>query len=66
MAMPTLVVRGECDPICPADWARGLAALPPRGRFAEIPRVAHTLVYTAPVELAAVTRSFLRERVDAP
>ncbi|MFL5268197.1 MAG: alpha/beta fold hydrolase [Stellaceae bacterium] len=59
MIMPTLIVRGERDPICPAKWARELAALPPRGHYVEIPRVAHTLCYTAPVELTAVTREFL-------
>lgn len=56
---PTLIVRGECDPICPAQWARQLATLPSRSRYVEIPGVAHTLCYTAPVELAAVTREFL-------
>ena len=59
MTAPTLIVRGERDPICPAKWARGLAALLPRGRYVEIPGVAHTLCYTAPAELAAVTRAFL-------
>jgi 2-hydroxy-6-oxonona-2,4-dienedioate hydrolase len=59
IAAPTLIVRGAYDPICPAQWARQLAALPPRGRYVEIAGVAHTLCYTAPVELAAVTREFL-------
>jgi pimeloyl-ACP methyl ester carboxylesterase len=63
---PTLIVRGECDPICRAEWARHLAGLLPKGRFAEIPRVAHTLVYTAPLELANVTRSFLSETGVSP
>jgi 2-hydroxy-6-oxonona-2,4-dienedioate hydrolase len=58
---PTLVVRGECDPICPAAWAHHLVYLLPKGRFVEIPGVAHTLCYTAPTELADVTRRFLNE-----
>jgi pimeloyl-ACP methyl ester carboxylesterase len=57
--VPVLIVRGECDPICKADWAERLTQLVPRGRLVQIPKVAHTLVYTAPAELAAVTRSFL-------
>jgi pimeloyl-ACP methyl ester carboxylesterase len=57
---PTLIVCGEHDPICPANWARGLARLPPRGRYAEIPGVAHTLCYTAPTELAEIIHRFLR------
>jgi 2-hydroxy-6-oxonona-2,4-dienedioate hydrolase len=59
--VPVLIVRGERDPICRADWAERLTELLPRGRLVEIPKVAHTLVYTAPMELAAATRAFLAE-----
>lgn len=59
IAAPTLIVRGEHDPICHAGWARQLASLLPHGRYVEIPGVAHTLCYTAPSELAAVTREFV-------
>jgi 2-hydroxy-6-oxonona-2,4-dienedioate hydrolase len=61
IAAPALIVRGECDPICSASWARRLAELLPNGKFVEIPRVAHTLCYTAPAELAEVTRQFVLE-----
>lgn len=64
MTAPTLIVCGEWDPICPARWARQLAALPPHGRYIEIPGVAHTLCYTAPAELANITREFLK--IPAP
>lgn len=56
---PTLVVRGQLDPICRAGWAHQIAALLPRGQLVVIPNVAHTLVYTSPIELANVCRSFL-------
>jgi 2-hydroxy-6-oxonona-2,4-dienedioate hydrolase len=56
---PVLVVRGELDPICRREWARDLTERLPAGRFAEIPGVAHTLVFTAPAELAEVSRRFL-------
>jgi 2-hydroxy-6-oxonona-2,4-dienedioate hydrolase len=59
IAAPTLIIRGEHDPICRAPWARGLVSLLPRGRYVEIPGVAHTLCYTAPAELGAVIREFL-------
>jgi pimeloyl-ACP methyl ester carboxylesterase len=59
IAARTLIIRGEQDPICREQWARGLASLLPHGRYLEIPGVAHTLCYTAPAELAAVTREFL-------
>jgi len=58
---PVLVVRGEHDPIAHQRWCEEIARLCPRGRLVVIPDVAHTLCYTAPVQLAVVTRSFLRE-----
>lgn len=59
VAAPTLVVRGQHDPICREPWAEEVARLLPDGRLVLIPGVAHTLVYTAPEQLAAVTRQFL-------
>jgi 2-hydroxy-6-oxonona-2,4-dienedioate hydrolase len=64
--VPVLIVRGQRDPICGADWAERLTRLLPRGRLVEIPRAAHTLVYTAPADLAAVTRSFLADEIAPP
>jgi pimeloyl-ACP methyl ester carboxylesterase len=62
---PTLVVRGRFDPICCALWAEAVTRGLPDGRLVVIPGVAHTLVFTAPEQLAAVTRQFLRPlRVD--
>lgn len=58
---PSLVVRGEHDPICREGWAEQVAAWLPRGRLVLIPAVAHTLVYTSPDELAAVCRPFIDE-----
>jgi pimeloyl-ACP methyl ester carboxylesterase len=57
---PTLVVRGQHDPICRAAWAEEVTRLLPDGQLVLIPGVAHTLVYTAPEQLAAVARQFLR------
>jgi 2-hydroxy-6-oxonona-2,4-dienedioate hydrolase len=58
---PVLVVRGEHDPIANQRWCEEIARLCPQGRLVIIPGVAHTLCYTAPVELAAVSRSFINE-----
>ena len=41
-----------------------MAGLLPLGRLVEIPAVAHTLVYTAPQQLAEVTRQFLAARLQ--
>lgn len=56
---PTLVIRGARDPICHQHWVEELTRLLPDGRLVVIPGVAHTLVYTAPLELVRVTRPFL-------
>jgi pimeloyl-ACP methyl ester carboxylesterase len=61
---PVLVVRGSEDPICNQRWCEEFARLSPRGRLVVIPKVAHTLCYTAPLELASVTRDFLNEARD--
>ena len=58
---PVLVVRGELDPICRQPWAEQVAARIPHGRLVQIPAVAHTLVFTAPAQLAAVTEQFLAD-----
>jgi 2-hydroxy-6-oxonona-2,4-dienedioate hydrolase len=58
---PTLLVRGELDPICPQDWVERIASLGPRAELVVIPRAAHTLVYTSPRELAEVSLSFLHQ-----
>jgi pimeloyl-ACP methyl ester carboxylesterase len=58
---PVLVVRGAHDPIAHQRWCEDIARLCPRGQLVVIPNVAHTLCYTAPVQLAAVTRSFVNE-----
>ena len=56
---PTLVVRGERDPLVPQRWAEEAVRLLPDGRLVVIPDVAHTLVYFAPSACARITRSFL-------
>jgi pimeloyl-ACP methyl ester carboxylesterase len=56
---PALVVRGARDPVVPRAWAAEVAALLPRGRLAEVPGAGHTLNYSAPDELARLTRSLL-------
>ncbi len=59
--VPTLVVRGERDPIVPQRWAEGVAGLLPEGRLVVVPGAAHTMNYAAPSELARVVRVFLGE-----
>lgn len=58
---PVLVVRGELDPICRQPWAETVTRLLPHGRLSVLPGVAHTLVFTSPMELAAASRPFFDE-----
>ena len=58
---PVLVVRGEHDPIANQSFCETIARLCPRGKLSIIPGVAHTLCYTAPVQLAQVTREFIQQ-----
>ena len=59
--MPTLVVRGERDPIVPQRWAEEAARLLPEGRLVVIPGAAHTANYGAPSQFTRVVRAFLNE-----
>ncbi|MFU8817534.1 MAG: alpha/beta fold hydrolase [Pseudomonadales bacterium] len=56
---PTLVMRGDLDPIAHQAFCDLLVELLPRGQLYVIPGEAHTLVFTAPEPLAAGTREFL-------
>ncbi len=58
---PTLVVRGERDPIVPQRWAERAARLLPEGSLVVVPGASHTMNYAVPSELARVVRSFVRE-----
>ncbi len=59
---PTLIVRGENDPIVPRSWTSRMLDLLPNGSFTEIPGAAHAANFSHPEELARLTESFLREK----
>ena len=58
---PTLVVRGDRDPIVPHTWAEEVASTLPRGRLVEVPAAAHAVNYNAPNALTRLTLDFLLE-----
>jgi pimeloyl-ACP methyl ester carboxylesterase len=58
---PTLVVRGENDPIVPQRWAEEVTQLLPRGRLEVVARSGHAAHYTAADDLASLVRRFLAE-----
>lgn len=65
ISAPVLVVRGGRDPICRQDWAERVTRSLPHGRLVVIPGVAHTLVFTASLEMDRVCRPFLDEACAA-
>lgn len=60
--IPMLITRGANDPIASQQWIDELTRLTPHGRQVVFPGVAHTVNYSAPEDLARVTRFFLHER----
>lgn len=52
--LPTLVVHGERDPICPAGAGRALAAAIPGARLVLLPGAGHAPVLTRAAELRAL------------
>lgn len=56
---PTLVVRGDRDPIVPQRWAKEVSCLLPRGRLVVIPGAPHAVNYSAPAALVCAVRPFL-------
>jgi 2-hydroxy-6-oxonona-2,4-dienedioate hydrolase len=57
--IPTLVVRGELDPIVPLAWAREVADLLPCGNLRTIAGGTHGVNYRLPREFAGAIREFL-------
>lgn len=61
IAIPTLVLRGERDPVVSGPWAEEVRRLLPRGRLAVLPGAGHALQFSFPRETAAVVEAFLAE-----
>lgn len=59
ISMPTLVIRGEHDPIVPQRWAEEVCRLLPHGQLVVISGAAHTLNYTEPAKFVSAMRPFL-------
>lgn len=65
MSMPTLVVRGELDPIVPQAWAETVTELLPEGRLEVVRGEPHALNFTAPRKFARIICDFVAEAADA-
>ncbi len=58
---PTLVVRGERDPLSSARWCEEVVSLLPRARLVTIAGAAHAVHYSHPRELVAELSRFRAE-----
>ncbi|MEU6389731.1 alpha/beta hydrolase [Streptomyces sp. NPDC046939] len=63
---PTLVVRGEGDPLASPSWTRRVASLVGDGRTAEIPGAAHAAHYSAPDAMATLIQKFTADGPGGP
>lgn len=60
LSAPTLILRGERDPIAPQRWVNELTALLPHGQLQILPGVSHATQYIAPDVTAQIVHSFLQ------
>lgn len=56
---PTLVIRGELDPIVPQGWAEEATSLLRDGRLVVMPGASHTITNTRPEQLVELAVPFL-------
>jgi len=56
---PTLVLRGERDPVAPQAWCERLASLLPDGRLVVVAGAGHALNWSRPRDAARAIRAFL-------
>jgi pimeloyl-ACP methyl ester carboxylesterase len=59
VSTPTLVLRGENDPVARAGWCSSLAASAPHGELQEIPGKRHLVQFTAADQTAEAILGFL-------
>src|SRR4029078_4981486 len=59
LAVPTLVIQGDDDPLIPMQSARRLAELIPGARFHVVPGAGHLVLFDEPERAAPVIREFL-------
>jgi 2-hydroxy-6-oxonona-2,4-dienedioate hydrolase len=55
---PTLVMRGEHDPVTPRSFTDAAMAMLPHGSFVEIPDGSHAVHFAAPKAVAEAIRTF--------
>ena len=62
----TLVIRGEFDAVCPADWATRVGELLPTSRTWEMPNAGHSVMYEHAEEVAVLCVEHARQALEDP
>jgi pimeloyl-ACP methyl ester carboxylesterase len=60
---PTLVVRGQYDPVVPERWAEEVSGLLPAGQLIVIEGAAHAVNHNSPDKLSQVVLEFLERKL---
>jgi pimeloyl-ACP methyl ester carboxylesterase len=61
LGVPTLIVRGQRDPICTQGWVEQINRLVPTSRLVVIDGAAHAVNFSAAPQLARAIRTFLAD-----
>ena len=61
VTQPTLIIRGEKDPIVTQDWAQKAARLLQRGKLKVIPAAGHVVNYNSPKKVSHLVTEFLKD-----
>jgi 2-hydroxy-6-oxonona-2,4-dienedioate hydrolase len=61
LGVPTLIVRGQRDPICTQGWVEQINRLVPTSRLVVIDGAAHAVNFSAAPQLAHAIRTFLSD-----
>ena len=62
---PTLIIRGEHDPVTPRRWAAEAMQMLRRGSFVEIPNGSHAVHYAAPETVCDSISAFVAPEISA-
>lgn len=62
LTVPTLVLRGETDKVCPRDWVSEIAELIPNSEMSEIPDRGHGAMIESPEPTASMVLEFVERQ----
>ncbi|MCX6048150.1 MAG: alpha/beta hydrolase [Chloroflexi bacterium] len=63
---PTLIVRGECDPVVSQRWVEKATALLPNGQLCVVAGAPHAVTFSSADALMEIIRPFLGESINSP